>query len=113
MTNQIIDLDLDIIVPEPKKVLLNGKVVTCNIPTMAQLIAVAKMKDSVDKSDDVDSLMEDMKKVLIPIIPEIADDDNFNLKVVQFTNIFNFIEKISTEERKLPDDVSSPKKKTA
>lgn len=112
MTNELYDLDA--LVPEAKKIKLNGKILTCNIPTIKQLIDVARLKDSLIniKEVELDSYMDKIKEVLVPIIPEIADDKDFKLKPIQLPNILQYIQDISSEKRELPDDLS-PKKKVA
>ena len=112
MVNTTETLDLDILVPEPKPVKFNGKVVLCNIPTMRQLIEVARLQVEVNKMSDekVILIIDKIKKVLAPIIPEIADDKDFDIKPVQLTRLFSFLMEISMEKRELPEDITDKKK---
>ena len=96
MTENTNVLDLDILVPEPKKVKFNGRVVTCNPPTLRHLISIARLEDEILHIKTPDEAMTKIVTVLKPIVPEMADE-KFDITMGQLRVLLQYIKDIAKE----------------
>jgi hypothetical protein len=68
-------LDLDAIVPEPRKIRFEGNIITVNPPKMGELMAMfkfgRKMQDADPNTTDYEPIMEEIKSILVKIVPEL------------------------------------------
>ncbi len=106
--------DLDNLLPEPKHIKLGGKILLCNIPSIRQLIQIARLESEMAnlKDEDISTVMDKIKSVLVPILPEIADDPDFDIKPSTFANLMDYIKQISSENKVVSQEFT-PKKKVA
>jgi hypothetical protein len=89
-------------------------VLLCNIPTLRQLISIARLEADMNNlsGDDISSVMGKIKETLSPILPEIKDDKDFDLSIGQFRSLMEYIQGISSENKTVSNEFS-PKKKVA
>lgn len=100
-------LDLDALLPEPKKIVLHGKSLDVLPLTIGQLIILAKLEAklmSAKQPDDFKTLVLDALK---PVIPELND---VNFTIDQLKAIQQFVQKASLPETKTAKEFE-PKKK--
>ena len=104
-------LDLDVLVPESKKIKFGGEILTVNPPKMGELMLMfklgKKMQDADPKTTDYEPLMEEVKTVLVRIIPELAGKD---LNVGQIIALSTLISDMATPKQ--VGEVATEEKKT-
>ena len=101
-------LDLDALVPEPKKIKLNGKFFDVLPLTIKQLINLAKLEQKLINIKNEDEVKPLILETLKPIIPELNDVD---FTYLQLMALLKFAQASSLpKENKAAEDYS-PKKK--
>jgi hypothetical protein len=89
-----IDLDLDALVPETRKVRLNGKVFAIQQPSLFDLLKLAKLGSkiqNVDGTPESQSVLDELIKTFENLIPEIKGE---KLTVKQMIGLFNYLSKM-------------------
>lgn len=92
-------LDLQALVPEPKKIKLhNGKLIDCFPLTIRQLVKVAKLEKQLTEVQTEDEIIELMVDALGPFIPAIKDDPEVDFTIAELWKIVRFAQDISVQE---------------
>lgn len=99
-------LDLDVIVPEPKKIRFGGEIITVNPPKMGDLMALFKLsekqKDIKETDRDYEQIIADTTEIIFRMIPELAGKE---LNILQILELETLIAKMGTPE--LPEDLKA------
>jgi hypothetical protein len=103
-------LDLDALVPQSKTVKIGGQVLTVKPPTLRVLVSIAKLEDEIRNATTAEQILAKVKEVLAPIIPELADLENFDVTIGQLKALVEFARDSSIEVNKTVRTYS-PKKK--
>ena len=111
------DLDLDAIQPEPKKVKLCGKAIDVHPPKFKSIVKLltltAELRDLKNDEKGV-RLFEEFKEALLPIVPALKDDD-MDISLVQLNRLLEFVfalaspEEMKEAEKKIPKEQEEPK----
>lgn len=104
-------LDLDILIPEPKKVKISGKIIDCYPPKIRQLLSMQMVWDKIKSADssEAEQLLID---VLAPIVPAIKDDKDLDFTIDQLTTLLQYAQNIAIPDN-LKTNVVTTEKKTA
>lgn len=111
--NETIDLDLDVIAPQPKTIKLNNRTLTCYPLTVEQLFNVIRLQDIFNGGiDDMVEAQKMIRDAFEPLIPELKSDKTIKFYFNQMKTLIEFAQKISIPE---PENISKqyedPKKK--
>jgi hypothetical protein len=110
-----VDLDLDVIAPQPKTIRLGGKILTCYPLTVNQLLDVIKLQGIFANMNDTEDAQKLIRNAFEPLIPELKKDPSLKLYFNQMKSLIEFAQKISipdaNEENKEVRELSDPKKK--
>lgn len=92
-----VDLDLDLLKPEPKKVRLNGKEYDAYPPSIEALFSLMSMKNKLDNigqvdESEVEGIFNDIKKAIATLIPGIEDEQ---LNLQQLFALIGFINELA------------------
>lgn len=115
-----VDLDLDALAPDTKKVKLNGRVIEVAPPKFKTLLEILKLADKFGKGQELDQnetvkALESLRNALVPIVPALSEDD-FDLSLVQMMTLIEFVVSMTspTDQKALENEgltVKSDKKK--
>lgn len=98
-------LDLDALLPEPKKIKINGKIIECHPPTIRQLLAIQKAADaSTGANVDPQEAVERLEEALSAIVPAIKEDKSIDFTLNQFYSLIKFL-----QEDAIPDAAKEAK----
>lgn len=110
MNEEMIE-DLDKLVPPPRKIKINGKIIECYPLSVTQLITVAKLQERLMEVKTEDEIMPLIRQALGPVIPALNDED-FVLHFTQMNRLIAFAQEISTALPKNENkEYTDPKKK--
>lgn len=106
-------LDLDALLPPPRKIRLQGKILEVKPLTIRQLIYIVKLEQRLAEVNNEDELMEEVRKALVPFIPALAEDETIDFTAGQMRELIKFAQKISVEvaDDKETKVYAEPKKK--
>jgi len=93
-------LDLDALVPEPKKVRFGGEIITVNPPKMGELMAMVKFAKKMEGDNtgtlDYEPIVEEMKAILVRVIPELEGKD---LSIGQILALETLLSQMATPQQ--------------
>ena len=87
----MIDLDLDALVPQEKKIKLNGKEYSVKQPTLAQLLMVLSMSEKLQTDKESAEALGKMMEIIVILIPDLKDEP---LTAEQAFKILEFVIKM-------------------
>lgn len=103
-------LDLDVLVPEPKKIKFNGEILTVNPPKMNELMAMMKFGQKIQNADpnttDYEPIIAEIKTILIKVVPELEGKD---LSINQMLALATLLSQMATPTQ---TETSTEEKKT-
>lgn len=109
-----VDLDLDAIAPQPRKIKLGGRILTCYPLNVYQLINVIRLQDKFVTSITAGEMEKAIRDAFEPLIPELKTDKTITFHMNQMRRLIQFAQEISVPE---PDEdktkYEDPKKKVA
>lgn len=90
------DMDLDVLLPKPKKVRLNGQIYDVNPPRVKDLIKLTRLAGELQSSSDesVDDRLTAMVDLLGNIMPGLKED-NVDISFTQVLGLFTFISQMA------------------
>lgn len=104
-------LDLDALLPEPKKVKLSGKILDVYPPTVRQLLRLQRIGQSIsDQSLSGEEAEKGMMEALSTIIPALKDDDTIDINLDQMLALIDFLQKSSVPKNEAAKEFAVEKK---
>lgn len=86
-------LDLDALIPEPKKIKIKGKIIDCNPPTIKQLLNIQKVVDTIQNNNlQGEEAINKFEDALSAIIPALKTDPEIDLTINQFYALIQFLQ---------------------
>lgn len=105
-------LDLDALLPEAKKVKLNGKVFDVYPATIRQLLRIQSIGQDISTGKLTGPEAEDLLiNALSSIIPVLKEDTSVDLNIAQMVALIDFVQKQSVPQNEA-GQAFSPQKKT-
>jgi hypothetical protein len=102
------ELNLDELLPEPRKVFLNGKEYECKHPTVEQMLRIADLESKLRGVKSATEAINLINESIKPIMPEIED---MSLTKEQLFGLISFIITGTKPERLQKASGITPKKK--
>lgn len=91
----MIDLDLDALAPQDKRIKLNGKEYVIKQPSLRQLMTVLALSQELKEGKDEAKAFKKMVEVIEILVPEMKDED---LTFEQMFKLLEFIVGMATPE---------------
>lgn len=105
-------LDLDALLPEPKKIKINGKLIDCYPPKVKHLISMQRVFARIQNAQDTDEAEKLIEDVLAPIIPAIREDDTIDFTLDQLKALLQFAQNAALRQDVEPTQAVPSQKKT-
>lgn len=94
--------DLDALLPEPKKIKIQGKIIDANPPTVRQILHIQKvMAEIKDQNLSGEEAEEKLIDVLSVIVPEMKKDKNLDFTLEQLLALITYLQKEA-----VPDNIA-------
>lgn len=90
--NKAYDLDLDSIVPEPKRILIKGNIVEAYPPSLEDFIILSRLQSRLLKSSSEEESMvvfDDLRKVILTCLPSLENE--LKLEITQVIVLTKFL----------------------
>ena len=92
-------LDLDLLLPEPKQVKLNGKVYEVFPPTVKQILRLQKIGQGIQTGSIVgDEAESQLIEGLSVLMPALKEEENLDLTFDQMVALIAFLQKTAVPE---------------
>jgi len=107
-------LDLDVLIPSPCKIRINGKEIDAHPLTLKQLIRITNIQTEISQTKNTKEMYDTIIDSLSPMIPALKTDPTLDFSLDQLYAIIEFAQKIS-----LPKNIATetkeitPKKKVS
>jgi hypothetical protein len=104
-------LDLDALLPPPKKVKIGGKIIEVLPLTIRQLVSVAKLEERLKQVNNEDEIMAVIRETLSPFIPALKEDQTIDFTIAQMKRLVEFAQEVSAPEPDAPSKQYTVEKK--
>lgn len=105
-------LDLDALMPQPKKIKIKGKILEAYPPTTRQILKLQRAVENVQKdAKNVEDIETALTDALVEIVPAIKDDASIDFSIQQLVALITYMIDTSVPQSPAKKEFS-PQKKT-